>query len=60
MVGYGVSQIGKSRYYLLVCLSVYRSVGRSVGRSESIIRKQSVRKKEKNVFPVTGRLVISM
>ena len=37
-----------------VSLSVGRSVGRSVGQSVS----QLVRKKEKSVFPVTGRVVI--
>jgi len=41
-----------------VYLSVCRSVSRSVGRNQSV--EQSVRKKEKSVFPVTGRVVISM
>ena len=45
MGGYDHSQIGKSQ----CCLSVCRSVGRSVGQS---IGKQSVRRKERNVFPV--------
>jgi len=38
--------------------SVSLSVGQSVGRNQSV--KQSVRKKEKSVFPVTGKVVISM
>jgi len=47
-----------------VCLSVGQSVGQSVGRSvgQSVGRnklvEQSVRKKEKSVFLVTGRVVI--
>ena len=51
---------------LSVCLSVGRSVGqsvsRSVGRSVSqlVSYNQSVRKKEKSVFPVTGRVIICM
>ena len=51
MGGYDLSKIGK-----VTVLSVSLLVGRSVGRSVS----QLVRKKEKSVFPVTGRVVISM
>jgi len=49
--GYDLSKIGK-----VTVLSVSLLVGRSVGRSVS----QLVRKKEKSVFPVTGRVVIYM
>ena len=57
MEGYGVSPMGSHGVVgLSVSLSVSQSVGQSVGRNQSV--KQSVRKKEKNVFPVTGRLVI--
>ena len=41
---------------LLVCLSVGWSVSRSV--SQSVSYNQSVRKKEKSVFPVTSRVII--
>jgi hypothetical protein len=53
--GYDHSQIGKSLCCLSVCLSVGRSVGRqSFGRSvvsrNQSVGKQSVRRKERNVF----------
>jgi len=50
--GYGVSPMGSHGVvYQSVCLSV----GWSVGRNQSV---SVSRKKEKNVFPVTGRLVM--
>ena len=53
MGGYDLS---KMESHSAVSLSVGRSVGRSVGQLVS----QSVRKKEKSVFPVTGKVVISI
>jgi len=54
--GYDLSKIGKSQCRQSVSLSVGRSVGQSV--SQSVSYNQSERKKEKSVFPVTGKVVI--
>ena len=54
MGGYDLSKMGKSQ----CCQSVYLSVGRSVGQSVSY--NQLVRKKEKSVFLVTGKVVMYM
>jgi hypothetical protein len=48
--GYDHSQIGKSQCCQSVCLSVGRSVGRSVVSRNQSVGKQSVRRKERNVF----------
>jgi len=53
VVGYGASQIGS---HSAVGLSVCRSVGQSVSHNQSV--EQSVRREEKNVFPVTSRFVM--